>query len=89
MSPQLSVFRELGGENELRGFLGQPSDDDRLDDSFGEALAEPPEILFEAANHDRFELSRLEAHAAHETLWVEDLHQRSEAVRVAVVRRGG
>ncbi len=47
------------------------------------------QVVLEPADHHRLELLRaLHRHAAAEALRVEDLEQRREAVRVAVVRRG-
>jgi len=59
------------------------------EDAVGHALdAELLEVALEAANHDRREVAlALDGHAAGEAHRVEDLEQRAEAVRVAVVGR--
>src|SRR5581483_10103222 len=45
-------------------------------------------IALEAPYHDRGELAPVGAHRAGEALVVEQLEQRAEALRIAVVRRG-
>ena len=56
---QVLVGRETAGEVQFRGVRRQAVDHDRLDDAFGEALAERAKIGLEPAHHDRVELGRL------------------------------
>ena len=84
-----AVLVEQARELELRRVLGQAVDVDPHDVPLREAALDLADVLLEAADHHVFE-SLLAAHldAAGEALGVEDLQQRREAVRVAVVRRG-
>ena len=68
---------------------GRPSMATRTTIRFGKAALDLADVLLEAAHHDVFE-RLLAAHldAAGEAVGVEQLEQRREAVRVAVVRRG-
>jgi hypothetical protein len=52
-------------------------------------LRRAPQVRFESAHHDGFEVSWANLNAAGESLRVEHFEQCGEAVRVAVVRRGG
>src|SRR5581483_1311884 len=68
------------------------SDLERLEDARREAQAAGPvagdlRIALEAPYHDRGELAPVGAHRAGEALVVEQLEQRAEALRIAVVRR--
>ena len=84
---QLAVVGELCGEHQFRRGLGQAVDDDGLDNALGKALSAAAQILLQTADHDRFELRRLDLLAADEALRIENFHQRGKAVRVPVMRR--
>jgi hypothetical protein len=53
------------------------------------SLSEPAKILFQAAHHDGFELSRFDLLSADEALRIEDFHQGGKTVRVPVMGRRG
>ena len=80
---------EQRGKLEFGRFRRKVTECDLLDVALGKAALDFAQVLFDAADHHVIAILLRDLDTAAEALWIEDFEQRREAIRVAIVRRGG